>query len=267
MTDRFVNERLRGHGSPSGWRGAGSALTAAEWLLLHAGIALGTATVFFFLLGGIPMAILGLLLGTVLPVVLPQVAPRQAPERLQRPARRDTRPDGRRAAGRTVASSGGRHGRPRGHRADVRRVPPRARRAAPGCRHRPTRSRASQSGWRATTSPGSSWPSGSSARSAETSPRSCTRSPTPCASASTSVVRCSALSAEGRLSGYILDGLPLFVMIYLYFANRDYIEPSCGPAQSVGSSCRSRLPAVLGGWVMSKMAHSGGVSTCRHRCS
>jgi tight adherence protein B len=46
--------------------GAGSALTAAEWLLLHAGIAVGSAVV-GFVMGGGGMAILGLALGAVLP--------------------------------------------------------------------------------------------------------------------------------------------------------------------------------------------------------
>jgi tight adherence protein B len=46
--------------------GAGSGLTAAEWLLLHAGIAVGSAVV-GFLVGGGPMAVLALVLGAVLP--------------------------------------------------------------------------------------------------------------------------------------------------------------------------------------------------------
>jgi tight adherence protein B len=46
--------------------GAGSALTAAEWLLLHAGIAVGSAVV-GFVLGGGGLAVLGLVLGAVLP--------------------------------------------------------------------------------------------------------------------------------------------------------------------------------------------------------
>jgi tight adherence protein B len=46
--------------------GAGSALTAAEWLLLHAGVAVGGAVV-GFLMGGGALAVLGLVLGAVLP--------------------------------------------------------------------------------------------------------------------------------------------------------------------------------------------------------
>jgi len=48
--------------------GAGSALTASEWLLLHAGIAVGYALV-GFVLSGPGLAVLGLLLGTVVPWV------------------------------------------------------------------------------------------------------------------------------------------------------------------------------------------------------
>lgn len=46
--------------------GAGSALTAAEWLLLHVGIAVGTALT-FFIFGGPGLAVLGLVLGVVMP--------------------------------------------------------------------------------------------------------------------------------------------------------------------------------------------------------
>lgn len=67
MTDRLVSSDFEDRVSKR-LAGAGSALTAAEWVLLHAGIAVGTAAVFFFLLGG-PMAFLGLLLGIVLPWV------------------------------------------------------------------------------------------------------------------------------------------------------------------------------------------------------
>jgi tight adherence protein B len=46
--------------------GAGSALTASEWLLLHAGTAIGAALT-CFLLGGPGLAVLGLVLGVVAP--------------------------------------------------------------------------------------------------------------------------------------------------------------------------------------------------------
>lgn len=48
--------------------GAGSALTAAEWVLLHAGIAVGAAVVGFLLSGG-GFMLLGLILGVVMPWV------------------------------------------------------------------------------------------------------------------------------------------------------------------------------------------------------
>ncbi|MEO5662944.1 MAG: type II secretion system F family protein [Nocardioides sp.] len=65
MTDKLVSSNLEDRISKR-LAGAGSALTAAEWVLLHAGIAMGVATIFFFLFGP-PMAILGLLLGIVVP--------------------------------------------------------------------------------------------------------------------------------------------------------------------------------------------------------
>ena len=46
--------------------GAGSALTAAEWLLLHSGIAVGAAVI-GFVFGGAGLAVLGLALGAVVP--------------------------------------------------------------------------------------------------------------------------------------------------------------------------------------------------------
>ena len=55
---------------------------------------------------------------------------------------------------------------------------------------------------------GWSWPSGSSARSAATCPSCSTTSRRRCASVTTSAGRCRRMSAEGKLSGYILGGLP-----------------------------------------------------------
>jgi tight adherence protein B len=65
ITDKVVTADLETRISQR-LTGAGSALTAAEWLLLHAGIAVGAALV-GFILGGAGIAVLGLLLGTVLP--------------------------------------------------------------------------------------------------------------------------------------------------------------------------------------------------------
>jgi tight adherence protein B len=65
MTDKMVSKDLEGRISQR-LAGAGSALTASEWLLLHAAIAVGSALV-AFLLAGPPMGALGLVLGLVGP--------------------------------------------------------------------------------------------------------------------------------------------------------------------------------------------------------
>lgn len=65
LTDRVVSADLETRISQR-LAGAGSALTASEWLLLHAGIAVGMAVV-GFVLSGPGMAVLGLLLGVVGP--------------------------------------------------------------------------------------------------------------------------------------------------------------------------------------------------------
>lgn len=48
--------------------GAGSALTASEWILIHVGVAFGAGLV-GLIMGGVPMSILGLVLGIILPWV------------------------------------------------------------------------------------------------------------------------------------------------------------------------------------------------------
>ncbi len=65
LTDKVVTADLETRISQR-LTGAGSALTAAEWILLHAGIAVGSALV-GFLFGGGFLAVLGLLLGVMLP--------------------------------------------------------------------------------------------------------------------------------------------------------------------------------------------------------
>jgi tight adherence protein B len=65
LTDKVVTADLETRISQR-LTGAGSALTAAEWVLLHAGVAVGAALV-GFLFGGGALAILGLLLGVVGP--------------------------------------------------------------------------------------------------------------------------------------------------------------------------------------------------------
>ncbi|GAA1450131.1 hypothetical protein GCM10009641_81900 [Mycobacterium cookii] len=67
LTDRVVSADLETRISQR-LAGAGSALTASEWLLLHAGIAVGSALV-GFVLSGPGLAVLGLALGTVVPWV------------------------------------------------------------------------------------------------------------------------------------------------------------------------------------------------------
>ena len=67
LTDRVVSADLETRISQR-LAGAGSALTASEWLLLHAGIAVGSALV-GFVLSGPGLAVLGLLLGIVVPWV------------------------------------------------------------------------------------------------------------------------------------------------------------------------------------------------------
>jgi tight adherence protein B len=34
-----------------------------------------------------------------------------------------------------------------------------------------------------------------------------------------------ALTAEGRISALVLGALPVFLFIFLYFTNREYLEP------------------------------------------
>lgn len=65
LTDRVVSADLETRVSQR-LAGAGSALTAAEWLLLHAGIAIGSAVI-GFILNGPGLAVLGLVLGTIGP--------------------------------------------------------------------------------------------------------------------------------------------------------------------------------------------------------
>jgi tight adherence protein B len=67
LTDRVVSADLETRISQR-LAGAGSALTAAEWLLLHAGIAIGAA-LFAFVMKGAGFAVLGLLLGIIGPWV------------------------------------------------------------------------------------------------------------------------------------------------------------------------------------------------------
>ncbi len=78
--------------------------------------------------------------------------------------------------------------------------------------------------WRATTCAGPRWRSASSARSVATWPRRCARPPRRCASARSWLATSRALSAEGRLSAYILIGLPIGIFFYTMKTNRAYVE-------------------------------------------
>ncbi|QIK76883.1 type II secretion system F family protein [Nocardioides piscis] len=63
-----------------------------------------------------------------------------------------------------------------------------------------------------------------------------------------------ALSAEGRLSGYLLTALPVFITVFLYFANRAYIEVLW--STFVGWIILGVAASMLGmgGWAMAKLA-------------
>jgi tight adherence protein B len=67
LTDRVVTADLETRISQR-LTGAGSALTAAEWVLIHAGVAVGSALIGFLFGGGV-LAVAGLLLGFLLPWV------------------------------------------------------------------------------------------------------------------------------------------------------------------------------------------------------
>ena len=84
--------------------------------------------------------------------------------------------------------------------------------------------RRSRTGWTPTTCAGPSWPSASSRASAATSPRYCSPSRRRSASGPSCAGRCG-LSAEGRLSAYILLALPVLVGAWLFVSSRQYMRP------------------------------------------
>ncbi len=63
----------------------------------------------------------------------------------------------------------------------------------------------------------------------------------------------SALSAEGRLSAYVLGGLPPFFMFYLFLTQRDYVMPLF--TEPVGWVMLGGMVVLLsiGGFWMSRM--------------
>jgi len=63
-----------------------------------------------------------------------------------------------------------------------------------------------------------------------------------------------ALSAEGRLSGYILAGLPPMIFVYMLFANRDYVRPLYTTGLGFAMLGAALCLLTLGGWAMKKLA-------------
>ena len=154
LTDRVVKRRPRDAHLPAAGGRRVRADARPSGCCCTPAIAVGAAVV-GFVLAAAAMAVLGLVLGVVCPWFYLQFA---APPRLSAfngQLAETLGSDGRRPPGRAVAAAGGRHRRPRGQRADGRRAPARARRAAARESTSRTPSRASASGWRATTSAGS----------------------------------------------------------------------------------------------------------------
>ncbi len=63
-----------------------------------------------------------------------------------------------------------------------------------------------------------------------------------------------ALSAEGRLSGYILTGLPPIIGIYMMFANPEYIEVLYTTVQGFILLGVAAFMLALGGFAMAKLS-------------
>jgi tight adherence protein B len=251
MTGRMVNSDLEDRISRR-LSGAGSSLTAAEWVLLHAAIAVGTAAIFFFLLGG-PMAFLGLLLGAALPWVYLK----------WRHGRRLNAFNGQLAETLGLMAGGLQAGLSLPQAVDtvVREgIEPMAgelRRALVEQRLGVDITDALQSVGERMESEDFGWVvmairiqrevGGNLAEILHTvadtlREREYLRR------------QVKALSAEGRLSGYILTGLPVFLMFYLYFANRKYIEVLWTSAIGFMILGAAGTLLTLGGWAMSKMA-------------
>ena len=133
LTDKVVNADLETRDQPTA-AGAGSALTASEWLLLHAGDR-GRSRLHRVRQGWPAPRRPRTRPRSRRPVALPQVPARSSARRLQRTARRDARPDGGRPPGRTLAAAGGRHASCARARADGRRASARTRRATTRRRH------------------------------------------------------------------------------------------------------------------------------------
>ncbi|WP_107774629.1 type II secretion system F family protein [Nocardioides sediminis] len=63
-----------------------------------------------------------------------------------------------------------------------------------------------------------------------------------------------ALSAEGRLSGYILTGLPPLILLYMYFVNRDYVRVLYTTVLGYILLAAACVLLAIGGFAMSRLA-------------
>ena len=63
-----------------------------------------------------------------------------------------------------------------------------------------------------------------------------------------------ALSAEGRLSGYILTGLPVLVFVYMLFVNRDYVSVLYTTTPGYFMLAAAVFLLGLGSYAMSRLA-------------
>lgn len=232
--------------------GAGSALTVAEWVLLHAAIGMVTAAVFFFMLG-FAMAFLGLLLGLVLPWLYLK----------RRHGKRLAAFNGQLAETLGLMAGGLQAGLSLPQAVDtvVREgIEPMAgelRRAlveqrlgvdiTDGLEAVGERMESDDFGWVVMAIRIQREVGGNLAEILHTvadtlREREYLRR------------QVKALSAEGRLSGYILTALPPFVMIYLSFANRPYIEVLWTTPLGWVILAVAGFMLLMGGLAMSKMA-------------
>jgi Flp pilus assembly protein TadB/uncharacterized protein YegL len=62
-----------------------------------------------------------------------------------------------------------------------------------------------------------------------------------------------ALSAEGKLSGIILVGLPIFIGLWLFVSRRDYLKPLYTDVIGMGMLAAAVVSLSIGGWWMSKI--------------
>ncbi|HXH77984.1 type II secretion system F family protein [Nocardioides sp.] len=251
LTGRMVNDDLETKIAKR-LAGAGSSLTVAEWVLLHGAIAVGTAVVFFFLLSPL-MAVLGLLLGIVLPWVYLK----------WRHSRRLNAFNGQLAETLGLMAGGLQAGLSLPQAVDtvVREgIEPMAgelRRAlveqrlgvdiAEGLEGVGERMESDDFAWVVMAIRIQREIGGNLAEILNTvadtlREREYLRR------------QVKALSAEGRLSGYILTGMPPFIMVYLSFANREYIEVLWSTAIGWIILAIAGVMLLMGGMAMSKLA-------------